>query len=451
MRTTTSILTAGLLLLLAGPLGAQPLSRAQAVQRALDANPDVQKALLDLQSLEGLKDEAMADALPELTLAGSWNRYRDPALLNSSSFDSFPPELRDSLKPVPANLYEGTLQLRQTLFNFKLGAAVRAARLARTLGDEEVRRARQFVALVAVRAYNLHLLALEKVRVAEKVVRYKERQLETARNRYAAGVSTELEVLRAQVDLANTRTTLLQLQGDSDRSRAALNAVMLQPIDAPVEASDRLEYRPLELTLEQVVSRAWQRRPEAAAIRLNERIYGELVKVARSDALPALDFVGQWGYSVRQPGNFFEGDFEKWSAGVFLSVPLFDGWRTRGKVAQAKAQASKVTQDRVALENTIRLEAQAALDALRVARSVLEAAELNVQQAQRALDMIQANSQAGAATFLDVLDAQASLTEAESQRIQGLHTHANARVFLRYVMADDLLEDDSAPAPAGQP
>ncbi len=451
MRTTTSILAAGLLLL-AAPLPAQPLSRAQAVERALLANPDVQKALLDLQSLEGLKDEAMADALPELTLAGSWNRYRDPALLNSSSFDAFPPELRDSLEPVPANLYEGTLQLRQTIFSFKLGAAIRAARLARTLGDEEVRRARQAVALLAVRAYNLHLLALEKVRVAGKVVRYKERQLETAQNRYAAGVSTELEVLRAQVDLANTRTTLLQLEGEADRSRAALNAVMLQPIDAPVEASDRLEYRPLELTLEQVVSRAWQRRPEAAAIRLNERIYGELVQVARSDGLPALDFVGQWGYSVRQPGNFFEGDFEKWSAGVFLSVPLFDGWRTRGRVAQAKAQASKVTQDRVALENSIRLEAQAALDALRVARSVLEAAELNVKQAQRALDMIQANSQAGAATFLDVLDAQASLTEAESQRIQGLHTHANARVFLRYVMADDLLEDDApGPAPAGRP
>ncbi len=438
-------------LLLAFPLSAQPLSRAQAVQRALLANPDVKKALLDLQALEGLKDEARADALPELTVAGSWNRYRDPALLNSSSFDSFPPELRDSLKPIPADLYEGTLQLRQTLFSFRLGAAIKGAKLARQLGDEEVRRARQAVALVAVRAYNQYLLALEKVRVAEKVVRYKERQLETAQNRYAAGVSTELEVLRAQVDLANTRTTLLQLEGERDRARSALNAVMLQPIDAPIEASDRLEYRPLDLTLEQVVARAWERRPEAAAIRLDERLYGELVKVARADALPALDFVGQWGYSVREPGNFFQPDYQKWSAGVFLTVPVFDGWRTRGKVAQAQARAGKVTQDRIALENTIRLEGQAALDALRVAKSVLEAAELNVRQAQRALDMIQANSQAGAATFLDVLDAQAALTEAESQRIQGLHTHANARAFLRYVMADDLLEDDSAPATAGQP
>ena len=447
----TSILIAGLLL--ASPLSAEPLSRAQAVQRALEANPDVQKALLDLQSLEGLKDEAKADALPELTLAGSWNRYRDPSLLNSSSFDAFPPELRDSLKPVPANLYDGSLQLRQTLFSFRLGAAIKGAKFARLLGDEAVRRARQAVALAAVRAYNQHLLALEKVRVAEKVVRYKERQLETAQNRFAAGVATELEVLRAQVDLANTRTTLLQLQGEQDLSRAALNAVMLRPIDAPVEVSDRLEYRPLDMTLEQVVARAWERRPEAAAIRLDERLYGELVKVARADALPSLDFVGQWGYSVREPGNFFQADYEKWSAGVFLTVPVFDGWRTRGKVAQAQARASKVTQDRIALENSIRLEAQAALDALRVAKSVLAAAELNVRQAQRALDMIQANSQAGAATFLDVLDAQAALTEAESQRIQGLHTHANARAFLRYVMADDVLADDATPAAdtAGQP
>jgi HAE1 family hydrophobic/amphiphilic exporter-1 len=424
-----------------GPLAeAEPLSRAEAVSRALAANPDVRKSREDLLILNGRADEALADALPEVTVLGNGTRYRDPGLLNSSSFDAFPPELRDSLIPIPANLYEGTAQVRQTLFSFKLGRAIRAARLARQLGDEEVDRTRQAVALLAVRAYNELLLSLEKVVVARKAVRQKEKHLEMAKNRRAAGVATELDELRSAVDLENQRAILFRLQGEAELARGNLNAAMVRPIDTPIEPTDGLDYVPMDVSAEEAVRRAWNERPEAKAIALNERIYTELIGVAQSDSRPRLDFYGSYGWSVREPKNFFEGDFTKWTASVTLTIPVFDGFRTRGRVAQARAERNKVTQDRVALENRIRLEAKEGVDRLNVARTVLEAAELNVAQAQRALELTQANYQLGAATTLDVIDAQAALTLAESNRLQGLYDHANARATLRYVMAQDPLE-----------
>ena len=184
--------------------------------RALEANPDVQKSLEDLARLDGVITEAKADALPELNVYGTFNRYRDPSLLNSSSFDSFPPDLIAALKPVPANLYEGTAQIRQTLFSFKLGHAIKAARLGRLFGQEELERARQLVALAAVVAYNDFLLGLERAKVVERSVAQKEKQLEIARNRRASGVATDLDVLRFQVDLENERAQLLRDQGQAD-------------------------------------------------------------------------------------------------------------------------------------------------------------------------------------------------------------------------------------------
>lgn len=442
-----------LLAALAPPVSAEALSRAQAVERALAANPDMRKAQEDLTILRGRADEALADALPDVKLLGTGTRYRDPGLLNSSSFDAFPPELRESLTPVPANLYEGTAELRQTIFSFKLGKAIRAAKLARQMGAEEVVRARQATALLAVRAYNDFVLGLEKVGVGQKAVVQKQKHLEMARNRREAGVATELDVLRSQVDLENTRAMLLRLRGQAELARGNLNATMVQPIDAPIEPVDRLEYAPLEISLEDAVRLAWERRPEARAILLNERIYEQLIGVAQAEGRPSLDFYGQYGWSVRTPSNFFEKDFTKWNAGVTLTIPVFDGFRTRGRVAQARAERNKVTQDRIALENRIRLEAKEGFDRLTVAKSVLEAAELNVAQAQRALEMTQANYQHGAATTLDVIDAQAALTEAESNRLLGLYDHANARATLRYVTAQDPLEIPGAPgvpdAPTG--
>jgi len=444
MRSTTLLL----LLLVAPPARAAEatLSRADAVARALEMNPEVQKSLEDRRRLDGLITEAKADALPDLKVLGSWTRYRDPSLLNSSSFDSFPPELRESLTPIPANLYEGIATLRQTLFSFKVGHAITAARLGRTWGEEEIRRVRQLVALDAIRAYDGYLLALAKVRVAEKAVRQKEKHLEMAQNRRAAGVATDLDVLRADVDLQNARTTLLRLGGERELSRGRLNAVMLRPIDTPIEPSDTLAFAPMDVDVEDAVREAWANRPEAQAIELARRIQDELVGVAKGEGRPSLDFNGAYGWSVREPANFFEGNFAKWSASVMLTVPVFDGFRTAGKVAQARAERDKVAQDKLALENQIRLEARDAVDVLNVAKSVLDAAQLNVAQAQKALDMTEANYKYGAATFLDVLDAQAAQVEAESNHVLALHAHAVARASLRYVMAQDPL-GPQAPAP----
>jgi HAE1 family hydrophobic/amphiphilic exporter-1 len=435
------------LALTATAAGAEPLSRAQAVRQALEANPEVRKSLAESLRLQGLVTEARADALPELNVQGSGLRYRDPSLLNSSSFDAFPPELRESLRPVAANLWDGGLTLRQTLWSFKLGHALRAARLGTTYGQEDVRRARQAVALDALRAYDGYVLGLEKARVAEKAVRQKEQHLEMARTRRAAGVATELDVLRSQVDLENQRVTLLKMQGEAEQARGLLNAVMVRPIDAAVEPVDGLAYVPFETTLEDAVREAIAKRPEVVEAALAERIRGELVGIEQGEGRPRLDLDGAWGWSVRRPSNFLEKDFAKWSLAVTLKVPVFDGLRTAGRVAQARAERDKATQDRVAVENRIRLEAKESFDRLTVAARIVEVARLNVEQARRALEMTQANYNHGAATTLDVLDSQAALTLAESNLVEGLHAHSTARAALRYVMGRDPLDPDP-PAPA---
>jgi outer membrane protein len=450
---TRSPLLLAALVLLGGATGgsADTLSRADAVHRALEVNPEVQRSREDINKLRGFEKETLADALPEVNVFGSYLRFRDPSLLNSSSFDQFPPELVNSLTPVPTNIYEGQARLTQTLFNFKIGKAIRGARLARQRGDENLQRARQQVALLAVTAYNQYVLSLEKVRVAEKAIRQKEEALAVVKNRRQAGAATDLDVLRAQVDLENARTQMLRIGGESDLARGNLNAALVRPIAAPVTPTDDLRFQDMEVELDDVVAEAWSNRPEAKAIDLSERIAEELIGIAKADFRPRLDFDAGYGWSVRRPQNFFENKFSKWNVGLTLKIPVFDGFRTAGKVAQARADKAQVTQDRIALENQIRLEAKDGLDRLRVARSVLQAADLNVNQAQKALDMTQANYKYGAATLLDVLDAQAALTQAESNRVEALYVHANARASLRYVMGREPLSSSETSPSAPEP
>jgi outer membrane protein TolC len=434
--------------ILAGPAAEPPagpalLSRAEAVSRALAANPEVRKSQAGLDSLRGRKQEALADALPELDLTGTASRFRDPSLLNSPGFDAFPPEFRTALRPIPASLFDGAFQLRQTLWSFKLGAAVKAARFGLDLGREDIRRTENEVALAAIQAYHDYVLALEKVRVTGQSIVQKEKHLEMARTRREAGVVTELDVLRSEVDLANGRAQLERVRGEADQARGTLNAVMVRPVDDAIVPSDALDRRPVEATLDAVVAAALANRAELKVATLNVRVYEQLVKVERGEGRPRLDFVGGYGHSVREPGNFFRHDFARWNGAVTLTVPVFDGFRAAGRVAQAQAGVSRAEQDLIAAENRVRLQAKQAVDRLRTAERVLDAAELNVAQAARAVEMTQANYRYGAATTLDVIDAQAALTLAESLRIQGLYDHANARAILRYVTGQSPLEEDS--------
>ena len=291
------------------------------------------------------------------------------------------------------------------------------------------------MALRAVQAYNAYLLGLEQRTVAEKVGAAEGEAARDGAQPPAAGVATDLDVLRFEVDLENARTTLLRLQGAADLARGDLNAVMVQPIDTPIEPTDALDFVDETAEQRQVVQEAARAGPRS------RRSPGTRRSTTRRSASPRRT-CGRASTSTApsagrraSPRTSSSTSFEKWSLGVTLKIPVFDGLRTAGRVAQARADAHKVAQDRIALENQIRLEAKEAVDRLRVAASVYHAADLNVAQARKALEMTEANYKLGAATTLDVLDAQAALTQAESNRIQALYAHANARAGLRYVMA----------------
>jgi outer membrane protein TolC len=423
-----------------GSASAQPLTRAEAVAQALAANPQVRVSFEQVALLEGRIVEARADALPEITWNTFGMRSRDPGLLNSPNFDSFPQEFRDALSPIPANAFSSSFDFRQTIFSFKLGSALEAARIARSAGLNDVLRARQTTALDAIRSYNQLLFTIEQLRVIETNVQAMQSHLDYARNRRAAGAATELEVLRAEVDLENQRAEALRAENEVGNARATLNTVMLRPTTTPIAPTDTLSIVSFDAELDAAVKEALTARPELRLLRLQEQFHDKLVDVAAADAKPRIDFNGSYGFAVRRPENFFQKDYVRWSAALNIVVPLFDGLRTGGRVAQARAQRNSTTHQIAALENQVRLDVQSAFDALTLANRTIKAAELNVTQARRAAEMTEANYRLGAATQLDVIDAQQALRQAENIRNQSLYTHANARASLRFVMGRDPLE-----------
>jgi outer membrane protein len=446
----TGILAAGLAPA-EDPPGKPGLTVSEAVALALERNPQTLRARAVIEGFQGRIKEVRSQALPALTLHGSGLRWRDPSLLNASGFDKIPLEFRAALTAEASNLFDYNLSVSQPLYTSgKVGTALKLAHLESQGVALDRDRAEQDVRLQVIRAFYSLLLTERRLDVARETLQQRQRHLEMARARFAGGVATEVDVLRSEVSVANAQPELIRAENAVRQARSLLNNLLVRPLDFPTEAVGELNMTaPPQSDRQEVLREAVTHRPELQRARIDESEAAGQQKLAQAESRFRLDFNGQYGFDSRLPANLFNNEFTRWIFSVTASLPLFDGGRRSGLVQQAIANRRVAELSRVDAENSVRLEAQTALDELQRAEKTVEAARLSVHEAERVVAMMQDNYRYGAATTLDVLDSETALTTARWTLLQGLYDHTLARAQLRYVMGLDPLEAVAGGPPSG--
>ncbi|MBI4906047.1 MAG: TolC family protein [Acidobacteria bacterium] len=413
-----------------------PLTLSDAVRAALDRHPDVAKARASAEALQGKVREVRADALPAISIFGGGLRTRDPSLLNSSGLDKFPKDLLDALNPVGANLFHYGVSLKQPLYTAgKVGSALRLAAVQAEGAGAEIDRASQDLALAVVKAwYGLLWADRYRMVVLETQVQ-RQRHVEMARSRFQHGVATEVDVLRSEVALANIAPDVVRAGAAIRQARSLLNYYMVRPIDTAVLISGDFQDKPWEEPdQEKLVLEAVRRRPEMSRLRIAERSAAVLHQLAQAEGRFRADLNSEYGVMARLPSNLGNSRFARWTLGVNLSLPVFDGFRRSGMVAQATANERSARLERERAEQEIRLNLQQAVDELRATNETILAARATEGQASRVLDMTQNNYKYGAATTLDIVDAQTALSVARVNLLRGRHDYSVARANLLWAL-----------------
>src|SRR5262249_38184039 len=102
-------------------------------------------------------------------------------------------------------------------------------------------RARQQLTLQVVETFYRALLQEQGVSVAEEGVKLAEQQLNLAKTRFDAGPAARFNVLRAEVDVANAKTTLIRAKTNVDIAYQALRSVLSLPSATPLTLEGTLE------------------------------------------------------------------------------------------------------------------------------------------------------------------------------------------------------------------
>jgi outer membrane protein TolC len=201
-----------------------------------------------------------------------------------------------------------------------------------TEGDREA----QTLALIAAFAQGWYDVAASREQVAliESQVKAQTALLELVRLRYERGGASGLDVLQQRQQVANTQAALPTAKALYEAQRMGLAALLGRSLDALDDGNARLP-EPAPLPAVGTPAELVEQRPSLVASGQRTLSARDQRASAQLGLLPTFRLSANAGWT----GFFDEGLQQEptWGAGATLSVPLFNGGATHGRIRQARA------------------------------------------------------------------------------------------------------------------
>ncbi len=400
------------------------LSLHECIETALKNQPSMLAASASIDAGRGRETQAASPYYPQVSASTGYSESR---------------QLGGSLGgETTSKSYTTTLQVSQTIYDFgKTGNAYDAARWGTRSSEQDAERIRREVVLNVKQAFFSLLQADKLVEVAQKTVEQTESHLSQAQAFFRAGSKPRFDVTRAEVDVNNARLSFINAKNSVRVRTIALNNAMGVDPGRPTQINDALPALPLLPTMEQAQADALKHRPELMKADADIEAARSRVKAEEANYLPTLSASGayNWAHGTTETdfgsqslpgfsGQTLTSDIQdSWNAGITLTVPLFQGGLTRGRVSEARANLLFLEAQRDTIRQSILLELNQAFADLEGSSARVDVMESTVKKAQENLDLAQGRYEAGIGPYIEVTDAQLAAVNAETDHIQAMYDY----------------------------
>ena len=385
------------------------------IERAVRSNLDLRIAQARVQEARAQYGIASADLWPTLDGSSWYSRQRqskNQPLLGSLPLTGVPFENNVYQTGFDASweidVFGGKRRAKEAA-----GAKVWASEfgqrdvLITLLGDV----ARNYVDL---RGYQARLA------IAQQNIEAQEKTLAITRDRFAQGLSSDLDVQQASTILASTRAEVPTLESSIQTAMHRLEILLGQPPGTwqtelsqaspiPVQPPQVPVGLPSELLLRRPDIRQAERQLAAATANIG---------VAKSDLFPKFFLTGSAGFESTSASDWFTGNSKFWSLGPTMQWRIFDAGRIRSniKVQNARQEEALAKYEKTVLTAFEEVENGLVLYAKeQVRRRSLQDAAASSLKSLETANKLYTN---GLADFLRVLDAERSLYQAQDALVQ---------------------------------
>jgi outer membrane protein TolC len=430
--------------------GVLSLSVEDAIDRGLKYNLGIVLSRQATAQAKASRLRELSNILPQIN--GGLHESEVKVSLPAEGFSNIPG------LPLPSSIRfsnsDARLSMSENLVDFHDIENIRAANANVRAAGFSFNSAKETVTLAVAASYLLVISAESQVDAATAELRTAEALAQLAQDRESAGLSPNVDTLRARVELQVRRQNLIEANNNLAKQRITLLRVLGFPVHQQFKLVSRVPYKPLPpVTEEEALQRALAARPDYLAADQQVKAAELQKRAAEAERLPSINIGGDYGVLGTRPNNAFP----TWTVNAGLRVPIFQGGKIEADIRQADAVLQQRKAQRDDLKGRIEQDVADAMLDVGAAGEQVEVAKATLDYAQQTLTQSQDRFSAGVTNNIEVIQAQEALATANQQYISSLYSHNIAKVLLARATGAaeqtlrQVLGDNPGPAVQGTP
>ena len=382
------------------------LSLSEAIQAALDKNPNVRLFREKIEAARAVSRTQLGALLPNLSSQGKFN--------NQTFFLG-----TIGGRPVatsPFDIVDGRGSFTQYLFSLSLIDRWRASRSAFQVAELESDATRNDTVATVALHYFEALKSQETLDARYANVGLYQDLVEFIKSRQSGGMATGLDTARLEAQLENERQRLELAKSDVERAKLILLNSIGIGYEVRVVLTDELKsYERLIPTLQRALELAFENRPEIKAQMQRIRTAELSLSSIKGERLPSLSAQGDVGLIGKQIDN----TLTTYTVGVLLSVPIYDGGQRQGRIGESRSLLQQEEIKLALVRNQVVMELReaivtltAAIEQHRIAKDGLKAAVTELSLARERLRVLSSNTLELSNALFDIVRARDNIIDA---------------------------------------
>jgi outer membrane protein TolC len=413
------------------------LTLQQCISIAMDESPTIRIAQRDIERVDYANKEKMSALFPAINASASYSR----TLKKQKMFFDIPgfPSSPDGIEVGQDNTFAGVLSASMPIISPTLWASLKMNETDAALTMESARSSKLSLINSVTKAFYGVLLAQDSYKVFERTYQNAAENARIIQNKFEQGAVSEFEWIRADVQVRNALTNLVSAESAINLSTLQLKMLMGIDMHTAIQPTGKLaDYE--SLVFEQAIqlsNNSLDKNTDLNQFDLKAKQLKQSLEIQKSTWLPTLSASINYQYMSMPNDDVAFKDyywFPTSTAGLTLSIPIFQGGSKHYKAKQLQVQIKAMDDQRENLKRSLELQAITFTDNMIKAIEKMESGKKALTQAEKALDISQKMYEVGAGTYLDVTNAELGYIQAGLSYNQSIYDFISAKSELEKIL-----------------
>ncbi len=410
------------------------LSLDDCIRIALNENPTIKVAEMEIERVDYSKKETLGQLLPEVNFSGQYTRN---LALQTIYMDAGDGQTR-AIKMGRDNTYNTGFSASIPLVVPQLWKTLKLSDNQILQNMEKARASRIDLVNQVKNAYYSLLLANDSKRVIEENHETAKLNADIFAKKFELGTASEYDMLRANVAVTNLEPSILEAENSINQLKLQLKLLMGMDARLNITPSQTLDDFKGNMYEHALVDTSLVNNTAMKSLDLQTDYLQKALDVQKASWWPTLSGSANLMWSSMSNGNPFKNFMwsKSSSVGLTLAIPLFQGGRRYYRQKQAEIAVREMKWQRENLERSLHVQVQNELNSISKSLKQIESNEGGVRQATKANEIMQQSFKIGSGTFIQLRDTEDALMSARLAYYQAIYNFLIAESNLEHVLGN---------------